>query len=38
MLRNGLAAARDAEFRDRQGLEPDATLDGVGEYVRAVAR
>ena len=30
VLRNGLAAARDAEFRDRQGLEPDAPLDGVG--------
>ncbi|MET0903135.1 MAG: DUF222 domain-containing protein, partial [Acidimicrobiales bacterium] len=33
-LRNGLAAARDAEFRDRQGLEPDASLDEVGETVR----
>ena len=35
MLRNGLAAARDAEFRDRQGLEPDAPLDGVGSARRS---
>lgn len=34
VLRNGLVAARDAEFRDRQGLEPDADLDDVPEHVR----
>jgi hypothetical protein len=34
VLRNGLAAARDAEFRDRQGLDADDSLDGVGESVR----
>ena len=34
MLRNGLTAARDAELRDRQGLEPDAPLDGVREQAR----
>ena len=34
ILRNGLTAARDAEFRDRQGLEPDAELDDVPEHVR----
>ncbi len=28
-VRNGLAAARDAEFRDRQGLEPDAELSQI---------
>jgi hypothetical protein len=34
VLRNGLAAARDAEFRDRQGLEPDSSLDEVSESAR----
>ncbi len=33
LLRVGLAAARDAEYRDRQGLEPRAELDGT-EHVR----
>ncbi len=30
----GLTAARDAEYRDRQGLEPDADLSDVSEHVR----
>ena len=34
LLRSGLVAARDAEFRDRQGLEPDAPLHEVGETAR----
>ena len=34
MLEAGLAAARDAEFSDRQGLEADADLDDVPEHAR----
>jgi hypothetical protein len=30
----GLTAARDAEYRDRQGLDPDADLSDVPEHVR----
>ena len=29
LLRNGLCAGRDAEFRDRRGLEPDADLTDI---------
>jgi hypothetical protein len=35
VLRNGLVAARDAEFRDRQGLERDASLEGLSERARS---
>jgi hypothetical protein len=34
VLQAGLTAARDAEFRDRQGLEPDADLEGTRESDR----
>jgi hypothetical protein len=34
LLHNGLAASRDAELRDRQGLDPGASLDGVDEPTR----
>ena len=34
IVQSGLAAARDAEFRDREGLAPDAALDDVPEHQR----
>ena len=34
VVETGLTAARDAEYRDRQGLNPDADLSDVPEHVR----
>jgi hypothetical protein len=34
MVEVGLTAARDAEFRDREDLEPEADLDGTPEHQR----
>ncbi len=37
VVQAGLTASRDAEFRDRQGLEPNADLDGTSEFDRRKA-
>jgi hypothetical protein len=37
VLEVGMTSSRDAEFRDRQGLDPDADLEGTSEYDRRKA-